>query len=192
MRAVLAAALVAAVPAGAETPMRPPDMGRILAIDESFGIAMREALATGSAKDAAILALALSGRPGEIAPEGEWACRTIKLGGQPALTVYGNFRCRITPEEDGGWRIVKETGSQLFDGMFWPEDAGAVFLGVAYVAGGPATDYAGLPPMDQTPVEPGQTVAQVGVFEQMGPDRARLLLPAPILESLFDIIYFTR
>lgn len=192
MRILLAAAIFAASPAWAETTLRIPDLGRILAIDATFGIAMREALATGSAQDAAVLAEALRGVPGGIAPEGEWACRTIKLGGDPTLAVYGNFRCRIMPAGEGGWRIVKETGSQLFEGTFRPDETGAVYLGVGFVRGGPATDYAGLPLEDQTPVEPGQTVAQVGVFEQMGPNRARLLLPAPILESLFDIIYFTR
>jgi hypothetical protein len=192
MRALVAAAIVAAAPAVAETPVRAADLERLLAFDAIFGVALRAALATGSGPDAAVLIDAMRGVPGEIAPEGEWACRTIKLGGEPALTVYGNFRCRITPAADGGWRIVKETGSQLFEGTIYPDDAGAIFLGVAYVRGGPATDYAGLPPRDQTPVEPGQTVAQVGRFEQMGGGRARLLLPAPILESLFDIIYFTR
>ena len=53
-------------------------------------------------------------------------------------------------------------------------------------------DYAGLPPDDQSPVEPGQTHAQVGHFEQVSPDHARLMLPDPILESRFDILWLTR
>jgi hypothetical protein len=47
-------------------------------------------------------------------------------------------------------------------------------------------------PDDQTPQEPGQTHAQVGIFEQAGPNQARLLLPAPLLESDFDILWLTR
>jgi hypothetical protein len=63
---------------------------------------------------------------------------------------------------------------------------------VGYVDAGPATDYAGLPATDQTPVEPGQTVAQVGLFEMTSGARARLLLPSPLLESGFDILSLTR
>jgi hypothetical protein len=171
--------------------IRPPDEARLAGFEEALGASLRNALAEGAAEDVRTLASVLAGLPGDFDPEGAWSCRTIKLGGDPALTVYGNFRCRIEAAE-GGWRLVKETGSQRLEGRILRDDDQWLYLGVGFVDGGPATDYTGLPAKDQTPVEPGQTVAQVGIFEQMSPTRARLLLPSPILESGFDILYLTR
>jgi hypothetical protein len=188
----LAAACLAALPGWAETPIRAPDGDRLAALDAGLRRVPALCLRARGAEDVRTLAAVLEGPPGMLAPEGEWACRTLKLGGGLPLTVYGNFRCRITATGPERWRLVKETGSQRMEGEIIPEEPFVLYLGVGYVQGGPATDYGGLPPLDQTPVEPGQTVAQVGVFEQMGPDRARLLLPAPLLESDFDILYLTR
>jgi hypothetical protein len=188
---VMALACLAGLPALAEPVVRPPDAERLATADAAFGQAMRAALADGATGDVDVLVAALAGIPGPLAPEGAWSCRTIKLGGAPALTVYGAFRCRIEAA-DGGWRIVKDTGSQRLEGMIHPGERGALYLGVGFVDGGPATDYAGLPAKDQTPVEPGQTVAQVGIFEQVTATRARLLLPSPLLESRFDILSLTR
>jgi hypothetical protein len=185
------AACLSGLPAVAEPVIRPPDAARLDAFDAALGAALRHALADGAPGDVRSLAAALAGVPGDTAPEGAWSCRTIKLGGAPALTVYGVFRCRIEAAE-GGWRIVKETGSQRLDGHILRADDQWIYLGVGFVEGGPATGYAGLPPEDQTPVEPGQTVAQVGIFEQVSPTRARLLLPSPLLESGFDILSLTR
>jgi hypothetical protein len=187
----VALACLGALPAAAEPLLRAPDAARLDGFDAALGAALRHALAEGAPDDVRRVALVLSGAPGEVSPEGAWSCRTIKMGGEPALTVYGSFRCRIEPAS-GGWRIVKETGSQRLDGMILRDDDQWLYLGVGFVDGGPATDYAGLPATDQTPVEPGQTVAQVGVFEQVSATRARLLLPSPLLESGFDILSLTR
>jgi hypothetical protein len=188
---VIALACLWAVPVIAEPMLRPPDEARLDGFDAALGASLRNALAEGAAEDVRTLASVLAGMPGDFDPEGAWSCRTIKLGGAPSLTVYGAFRCRIEAG-DGGWRLVKETGSQRLEGRILRDDDQWLYLGVGFVDGGPATDYAGLPAKDQTPVEPGQTVAQVGLFEQMSPTRARLLLPSPILESGFDILYLTR
>jgi hypothetical protein len=188
---VVALACLWALPAVAEPMIRPPDEARLDGFDAALGMSLRYALAEGAAEDVRTLASVLAGMPGDVAPEGAWSCRTIKLGGMTALTVYGAFRCRIEAEGDG-WRIVKETGSQRLEGRILRDDDQWIYLGVGFVDGGPAVDYAGLPAKDQTPVEPGQTVAQVGLFEMMSPTRARLLLPSPILESWFDILYLTR
>ena len=188
---VVALACLWALPVIAEPMIRPPDEARLDGFEAALGASLRNALAEGAAEDVRTLASVLAGMPGDFDPEGAWSCRTIKLGGAPALTVYGAFRCRIEVA-DGGWRLVKETGSQRLEGRILRDDDQWLYLGVGFVDGGPATDYAGLPAKDQTPVEPGQTVAQVGIFEQMSATRARLLLPSPILESGFDILYFTR
>jgi hypothetical protein len=178
--------------AGAGEVLRAPDAQRLAALSASLGVALRGALATGAEVDIAVVTEALRGKPGALAPGGDWRCRTVKMGGGVALAVYPDFACTITAAGPGQWRLVKTTGSQRMAGDIRADAHGALYTGVGNVAGGPAVAYAALPARDQTPVEPGQTVAQVGIFEQMGPDRARLLLPDPILESRFDILYLTR
>lgn len=182
------AALLAAGSAGAQE-VRAPDAARLAAFDAHLGAALYQALTEGAAQDLAVLRDAMAGAAAPLDPAGDWACRTIKVGGLLPVTAYGNFRCRITAGPDGGWTLVKTTGSQRVKGRIAPDGR---FLGVGHVGEAPATDYPGLPPVDQTPVEPNQTTADVGRFEQMSPTRARLLLPAPLLESRFDILYLTR
>ncbi|SHI80026.1 DUF4893 domain-containing protein [Wenxinia saemankumensis] len=190
MRGALVALALVAAPVAAQE-LRPADAGRLAGWETSLGAALHGALAAGAPADVELLVESLSGVPGEIAPEGDWSCRTIKMGELSDLVVYAPFACRITAGE-GGWRLEKLTGSQRMGGTIHAGEVPALYTGTAWVDGGPATDYAGLPPEDQTPVEPGQTVAQVGWFEQAGPGQARLLLPDPILESRFDILWLTR
>ena len=189
--AVVAAILSMALPASAD-PVRPMDEARLADLDALLGSTLRDAFASGTPGDTAILVEALKGEAG--APEGlegDWRCRWLKMGDLVPLVVYPDFACRME-ETPSGWRIEKVTGSQRFTGTLEEQEGGIVFTGVAYTSGGPATDYARLPRDSQEPVEPGQTVAMVGLFEQVGPRRARLLLPDPILESRFDIIQLTR
>ena len=180
-----------ALPAAAQD-VRPADMERLAYLTEHFGTAMRQAMRGGSAEDVEALRAALSGRErGDIDPAGDWDCRTIKIGGIVPLAVYRPFRCRITADGPGAWRIEKLTGSQRLSGRIEATQGGTVYTGVGFVGDAPATDYAGLPPM-QDPVEPGQTHAQVGLLEMVAPDRGRILLPAPILESRFNVLELTR
>lgn len=179
---------LAAAPLAAQD-IRAPDAARLAAFDTHLGAALYAALTAGGPADRALLAEVMDGRARSFADlSGDWACRTLKLGGITNLTTYGNFRCRITVA-DGGYTLVKLTGSQRLKGRIRPD---GTFLGVGHVGTAPATDYAGLPPLDQTPAEPNQTTADVGRFEQMSHNRARLMLPAPLLESRFDILYLTR
>ena len=59
-----------------------------------------------SAGDVATLDKVLAGEALPFAesfdPVGDWRCRTIKLGGAPALIVYGWFKCRIS-DDGSGW-----------------------------------------------------------------------------------------
>ncbi|MCK0167545.1 DUF4893 domain-containing protein [Jannaschia sp. S6380] len=192
--ALLAALLIG--PAVQADELRAPDVTRLTELDVAFGQALRQALAMGDSGDVAVLTGALTGPAMSIAtiePAGDWSCRTMKMGELLPLVVYRPFRCRIAPAGAGRWRIDKLTGSQRLAGHLQAAtDGRVVYRGVGHVGDGPAVAYADLPPIDQTPVEPNQTHAQVGLFEQMSRDRARLLLPAPILESGFDILYLTR
>lgn len=160
-------------------------------LDAHLGAALREALASGDGPQIAGVLDAMKGEPVEPDPVGDWSCRWIKMGNGVPVVVYAAFRCRIGVAE-GDWRIEKLTGSQRFEGTLEEQGGKVVFTGVGFVNGEPGADYAGLPPDDQTPVEPNQTVAMAGIFEQTGPNAARLMLPDPILESRFDIIHLTR
>ena len=172
--------------------MREADRDRYERFEAIFGMAMRQALALGDAVDVGLLTAALGGaaQPG-LDPSGDWLCRWMKLGDTTPLVVYSNFDCRITEDGDG-WRLEKLTGSQRFTGRLSLHDDGWLYTGVAFVGDAPATDYAGLPPGDQTPVEPNQTTAQIGLFQQVSEVSARLLLPDPVLESDFDVISLSR
>lgn len=191
IRIVLLFLSILALPASAQE-MRPPDDDRLHQTDAVLGRVLKAALGAGAPEDIAVLTEALSGEPGMIEPTGDWNCRMIKMGRGLPLIVYSNFRCRISSLGPGRWQIEKLTGSQRLSGTVALGEGEAIYMGVGFVNGGPATDYAGLPREDQTPVEPGQTTAEVGFFEQMGPNRARILFPLPILESDFDILYLTR
>ncbi|MEL6586983.1 MAG: DUF4893 domain-containing protein [Pseudomonadota bacterium] len=184
-----------ALPAAAGPPdIRRPDVVRLQMFDAALGDALRQAFNGGDPDTLAILTEALSGPAQTHAPEGEWACRTIKMGNILPIVAYGNFRCRIEALGDGQWRLTKLTGSQRTTGNIQADTpyGGMLYLGVGHVGDVPAVSYADLPRRGQTPVSPNQTHADVGLFEMMGPNRARLLLPLPILESDFNILYFTR
>ena len=190
IRAALILATLA-LPAAAQD-VRPADMERLAYLTEHFGTAMRQAMRGGTPEDVEALRQALSGAErGDVDPAGDWDCRTIKMGGIAPLAVYTPFRCRIAADGPGAWRIEKLTGSQRLSGRIEATQGGTVYTGVGYVGDAPATDYAGLPDT-QDPVEPGQTHAQVGLVEMVSPDRGRILLPAPILESRFDVLELTR
>ncbi|QRF66919.1 DUF4893 domain-containing protein [Ponticoccus alexandrii] len=195
-QALAIAALVLAAPVTAKdtASLRPADEARMAALDAHFGAAMRQALAGGAPQDIAVLAQAMAGSAGPVTGlAGEWRCRTLKLGEISPLVVYGNFDCRITEAGPGRWEMQKLTGSQHTEGAIVAGPEGTLtYYGVGYVEGGPAVDYSALPPDDQTAVEPGQTVAQPGIVEQVSETHTRVLFPDPILESRFDILYLTR
>ena len=191
MRALALSALLVALPVAAQD-IRPADMERLSYLTEHFGAAMRQAMEGGAPADVEALREALAGAPdGRVDPSGDWDCRTIKIGGVSPLVVYQPFRCRLSPDGPGAWTIEKLTGSQRLSGRIEATQGGTVYTGVGFVGDAPATDYAGLP-ADRTVVEPGQTHGQVGLLEMAAPDRGRLLLPAPVLESRFDILVLTR
>ncbi|KNG95212.1 DUF4893 domain-containing protein [Pseudaestuariivita atlantica] len=191
IRATCLALACLATPALAQD-LRPADIPRYERNDLLLGNALRGALNNGAPSDVALLVEAMRGGPGPVSPVGDWKCRTMKLGDILPLVVYGNFRCRITEVERGHWRLEKLTGSQRTSGDLWETEGAVEYYGVGYVLNGPSASYDTLPPESQEPVNPGQTVAVIGFFEQMGENRARLLQPDPILESDYDILYLTR
>lgn len=117
-------------------------------------------------------------------PEGNYRCRTIKLGSQSGdearlgYVIYGWFACSIerTP---AGLKLTKLTGSQRPSGLLFPEnDQRMVFLGSMSMANeAPANAYGLNPDRDM-----------VAVLERVGETRWRLAVPWPQAESHLDLI----
>lgn len=115
---------------------------------------------------------------------GDYQCRTFKLGGLSGFIAYDWFKCRVELTPGGDLTVKKLTGSQRQEGKLYPrEDDQLVFLGsVAWgTQGEAAPGYGENPERDQ-----------VGVFERIGENRYRLVLPWPRQESELDVIEFRR
>lgn len=185
-------AMFCATPAFAEEDMiRAQEQVRLDGYHASAGKAVLQALSQGSLGDVDLLQEALEGVP--LAPlattlAGDWDCRMIKLGGITPLTTYAPFRCIITPD-GAAFTFEKTSGSQRTSGRVILKDRTMIYLGVGYVADVDPMKYADLPPAD---FGDGTYQPQVGVVEQVGPNKARILFPAPVNESDFDVLYLTR
>tara|TARA_R110002095_G_scaffold155080_2_gene134672 strand:- start:534 stop:1115 length:582 start_codon:yes stop_codon:yes gene_type:complete len=189
--ALLLMTLGLSLPAGAQTELRPADAARLNNFDTAAGKGLLQALSAGAPGDVAALATALSGTPLVAFDEtlaGDWNCRTIKLGGITPLTVYSNFRCRMTLRLDG-FEFEKLTGSQRTRGLITFREGRAVYVGVGHVADATPMDYADLPPDFRSD---GRVQTDVAVFERISASHARLMFPSPANESHFDILDLTR
>lgn len=115
-------------------------------------------------------------------PNGLYACRVTKVGGQQEglldYIAYPAFRCRIQQEKDLQG-FAKLTGSQRHVGLLFPDGAmRQVFLG-SLVLGDEARAR-------QYGIDPDRDVA--GIVERIGEARWRMLLPYPRFESTMDVI----
>ena len=180
-----------AMPAAAQAQLRPQDASRLDRFEQIAGEALLEAFAGGAPEDVAALSTALSGAPQVAIDEtlaGDWRCRTLKLGGMEPLVVYTDFACRMTLRLDG-ILFEKVGGSQRSSGVIAYRDGRAAYIGVGHVAGHTPPAYADLPEnFEPTP----EIWTDVAIFERAGPDRARLMFPAPANESDFDILELYR
>ncbi|CAN7381823.1 DUF4893 domain-containing protein [Phyllobacterium sp. LjRoot231] len=112
---------------------------------------------------------------------GEWKCRTAKLGNEPALVIYGWFKCRVT-DDGSGWMLEKTSGSQRTKGRFYTEsDKRLTYLGVGYVAGEKPKNYGAGPDIDQA-----------GYTYRTAKNEFRIEFPAPARESLVDVLELKR
>lgn len=112
-------------------------------------------------------------------PSGDWRCRFLKLGGDPALSVYGWFSCRIF-DDGAGWVIRKTTGSQRSMGRLYRlTEERLLYLGALHYA-------------DEAPLWFGDDPArnQMAVLTRLDDGRMRLEFPAPLFEADFDILEF--
>jgi len=113
-------------------------------------------------------------------PSGDWRCRYIKLGGEPALNVYGWFSCRIF-DDGAGWVIQKIDGSQRSMGRLYdlPQER-LLYLGALHYAYETPNWFGDDPARDH-----------VALLTRLDDGRMRLEFPAPVVESDFDILELT-
>jgi hypothetical protein len=171
--------------------IRPQEQARLDRYERLAGRALLDGLSRGSPADVAALNVALSGTPQvafDPSLQGEWRCRTMKLGGSTALVVYTNFKCRMTLDNTGV-TFEKLSGSQRTSGRIEMRGGRAVYLGVGYVSSEQSQSYGDLAPDFEGT---GTITPDVAVFERISPTRARSMFPAPINESDFDILELTR
>ncbi|MGC1496836.1 MAG: DUF4893 domain-containing protein [Sulfitobacter sp.] len=190
-RLITCICLTFALPAVAQTELRPEDMARLNNFTTSAGAALLQALSGGAPDDVTSLTQALSGTPQIAFDEtlnGDWKCRTMKLGGISPLVVYSPFDCQFGIENDG-FKFEKRTGSQRTKGKVTLRDGRAVYVGIGFVAGQTPPDYGDLP-ADFT--SNGTIQTDVAILERVSPTRARLMFPSPAVESDFDILELTR
>ncbi|RAK56687.1 DUF4893 domain-containing protein [Phenylobacterium deserti] len=191
--AAAALAICIAIPAAASAASaeyrqdaRPADLARLARLDQAW----REALSHASPQQLRGLGAVVRPDAALVRPEptpGAYRCRTLKLGLKGAapssgLITYGWFRCRVELTPGGDLILSKTTGSQRPMGHLYPDTRRRqVYLGA--VAWG-----------DEGPVRYGDNDErdQIGVFERIGAQRYRLVLPYPKQESTLDILELAR
>jgi len=141
----------------------------------------RAAAAQAIAREGALLEPdgALSGA---LPPPGAYLCRTIKLGARAAgdseYTSYPPALCRVHVE---GTRLhfTRVTGPQRPIGILFPDTRRRlIFLGTLQL-GDEALAYRYSRDRERD---------MIGLFERIGDNRWRLVLPHPHFESLLDVI----
>lgn len=161
------------------------DKARLAQFDEVKEKALKEARSGGTGADIRILNDAMAGTPlstgGAFDATGKWSCRTIKMGGGLALTVYSPFRCSIS-DDGAGWFLKKLSGSQRTQGRFYSEsDTRMIYLGAGHIH-------------DEPPRKYGEDARenQIAVVERLGENRLVLQFPKPAYESDFDLLVLER
>ena len=154
------------------------DEARLDNLLETRSRGLAQALTSDSAEDRTYVAGLFSRPPVGIAtmPDGNYRCRTVKLGGNLPLVVYDWFACAVSGE---GSRIEKTSGSQRFSGALSEADGALAYVGASHYS-------------DEAPRPYGADAEhdQVGCLYRV--DVAvplyRLELPAPQFESVHDVI----
>lgn len=168
------------------------DASRLGRLDEAWRLGRAEAEDRGFAARVEALGPLVdpaAGQVGRLQPApGTYRCRAVKLGtntpGGPGYLEYPWFRCTIELTPGGDLILTKTSGSQRTRGLLYPDtDRRLVFVG----AQAWGMDETGFPRYGQQPIRD-----QVGVFERIGPERWRLVIPWPKVDSKLEILELTR
>ncbi|NBB64744.1 DUF4893 domain-containing protein [Pseudomonas sp. ODNR1LW] len=170
----------------------PGDASLLGRLDQAWRMARAEAEAAGFAPQVEALGPLVdpnAGQDGRIQPApGDYRCRTIKLGrrdpgGGLAYVDYPWFACSVEMTPGGDLILTKTAGSQRTRGLLYPDtDRRLVYLGAQ--AWGDETDF---PAYGRRPQRD-----QLGVFERIGAQRWRLVIPWPKQEAKLEILELTR
>lgn len=169
----------------------PADASLLGRLDQAWSLARAEAEARGFADEVESLGVLVDPNAGQAGrlqpPPGDYRCRTVKLGAREAqglaYVAYPAFRCRVELTPGGDLILEKTTGSQRTRGLLYPDtDRRLVYVGAQ--AWGDETGF----PAYGAKAERDQ----LGVFERIGPQRWRLVIPFPKQESKLDILELTR
>lgn len=168
------------------------DASNLGRLDQAWRMSRAEAEDKGFAEEVEALGPLVdpnAGQAGRLQPApGAYRCRTINMGskneGGLAFIAYPYFRCTIELTPGGDLVLTKTTGSQRTRGLLYPDtDRRLVFVG----AEAWGMDETGYPRYGQMPERD-----QVGVFERIGSNRWRLVLPWPKVDSKLEILELTR
>lgn len=168
------------------------DAANLGRLDEAWRLARAEAEDGGFAAQVESLGPLVdpnAAQTGRVQPApGNYRCRTIKLGsksgGTLAYVAYPFFRCSVELTPGGDLILTKTTGSQRTRGLLYPDtDSRLVFVG----AQAWGMDETGYPAYGQQ-----HERDQVGVLERVGPNRWRLVVPWPCVESKLEILELVR
>jgi hypothetical protein len=176
--------------AGWQSEISQADAGRLEKIAEARTQGLAEAQGAAPADLSVIRSImAVRSVPASSARlEGLWRCRQMKLGGVTPAIVYTWFSCRISVQ-DGIMKFEKINGSARTAGMLYPESGSLVYLGAMSVKDEPKHAYSGNRASAGAVTTPDD---QVGVLSLLADGRAKLELPYPVQESVFDIIELKR
>ena len=170
----------------------PADAANLGRLDQAWRLGRAEAEEAGFAQQVEALGPLVdpnAGQAGRLHPApGTYRCRTINLGskgeGGLAYLAYPYFRCTIELTPGGDLILTKTTGSQRTRGLLYPDtDRRLIFVG----AEAWGMDETGWPDYGDQSIRD-----QVGVFERIGSDRWRLVLPWPKVDSKLEILELVR
>lgn len=168
------------------------DASRLGRLDQAWRLARAEAEDKGFAAEVEALGPLVDPNAGladrlQPAP-GDYRCRTIKLGsngpGGLGYLEYPWFRCTVELTPGGDLVLTKTTGSQRTRGLLYPDtERRLVFVG----AQAWGMDETGWPTYGQMPERD-----QLGVFERIGPERWRLVIPWPRVDAKLEILELAK
>ncbi len=166
------------------------DVDRLAHLDEARDYAIGQAQSRSGQGDFRAVKEILEPQPHAVPGQalyGNWRCRQVKLGGMTGYAVFSWFNCNIRQVNGGLW--FQKEGTQRMAGYLYPDNGVWVYLGAQSAKGEPWHRYSGQAASMGAPASQDD---QVGVLVGIGPNRLRIDMPSPAVESDFDAIELVR